>query len=86
MRCLGPRVTGGGAALALLLLLLAMDLLFVAVEANAAIRSVSCTDGTIVQIEPGLWSVGGATVQDNTPIASGGPNFIKVCEEVQRPS
>jgi hypothetical protein len=43
--------------------------------ATAPPAAAAC-DGTQVLIEDGLWGVGGATLQDRTPLADGGPNLI----------
>ena len=44
-------------------------------SASAATGPVTC-DGTQTQIQSGLHSVAGATLQDHTPVLSGGPNLV----------
>lgn len=80
-RRLATRVTGGRAARALIrlvLLGLAMTVPpFFATQVQGS-GTVDCGDPIALELEPGLWSIADAVVQDNTPIASGGPNLIKV--------
>lgn len=72
-------VTAGGDAARALTRLLGLAMatapLF-AMQAQAG--TVDCGDPIALELEPGLWSVTDAVVQDNTPIANGGPNLIKV--------
>lgn len=80
-RRLATRVTDGDTARALIRLMLlglAMNKTpFFATQVQGAV-TVDCGDPIALELEPGLWSIADAEVQDNTPIASGGPNLIKV--------